>query len=159
MQAIALQLVYDNLQIVLHRYAVYPTTDASPAPQQRDLSLRQLFNSGMRTASVLAFAPVDQICRSSHAVMHVGICSFSAGVILCALSLERNDVFSETERDEAFTGFGKIVSLFERFPGQNYGLAAQSLPILKALQSKMDASIHQKYYNLLPQADEQQAGR
>jgi hypothetical protein len=138
MQAIALHLAYDNLQIVLHRQAIFPKDPKPQTHTNRELSLSQLLESAIRTSKVSQYAATDYICRSSHAAMHVGICSFSAGVVLCALLAGPSDnMLSSSDTTAASTGLDQIISLFENFPAQSYRLAQESLQILKALRAKL----------------------
>ncbi|OQU96371.1 Fungal specific transcription factor domain-containing protein isoform 2 [Cladophialophora immunda] len=86
-QAIALQLAYDNLQMVLFRQAVFPKNlrEGHDVRHHQADGIGQLSQSATRTASISTFAASRLICRSSHAAMHVAICSFTAGVILCLM--------------------------------------------------------------------------
>ena len=97
MQAIALQLAYDNLRMVLFRQAVFPKDSRENHQPHREESIRQLSESATRTAKISTFAATGLICRSSHAAMHVGICSFTAGVILCTLLTHQPDDQEQTE--------------------------------------------------------------
>lgn len=137
MQAIALHLGYDNLQIVLHRQAVFPKTSAAATPANRSLSLQQLFQSATRTARAPKFPATDRICRSSHAAMHVGMCSFSAGVVLCALLAMPDNVLWAREKLDAVASLDAIIALLGDFPGRNYQFAQQSVQILRALRAKV----------------------
>lgn len=161
-QAIALQLAYDNLQIVLHRQAVFPKTDAAAMRVDRTLSLQQLRRSATRTGTVSGFPATDRICRSSHAAMHVGMCSFSAGVILCALLATPNNALSEHDRESAVVSLDNIISLLDNFPGQNYRFAQQSVRILQALRAKISSEVHTidggQAYDMAPGGGEQQLG-
>jgi hypothetical protein len=159
MQAVALQLAYANLQIVLHRRAIHPQRDSSIPSNQRQESLGQLFSSAVHTADATAFDVTERMCRSSHAAMHVGICSFSAGVVLSALLVEREHVVaSEEAQNKALRSLESIIALFERFPGQQYRLATQSLAILKALRSKIDSNTHNQASSMSQEAESQHSG-
>lgn len=137
MQAIALQLGYDNLQIVLHRQAVFPQARSAAAQANRSLSLQQLFHSATRTAHSSKFPATDRICRSSHAAMHVGMCSFSAGVVLCALLAVPDNVLWAREKLDAVASLDAIIAILGDFPGRNYRFAQQSVQILRALRAKV----------------------
>lgn len=141
-QAIALQVAYDNLSMVLFRQAVFPKNMREDQDLQYHQAegIRQLSESAIRTASISAFAASRLICQSSHAAMHVAICSFTAGVILSLM------IASQPNNPESSTWLGSlksIISLFEQFPSQNYRLATQSLRLLKALEIRVDPQIAQ----------------
>lgn len=125
MQAIALQLRYDNLQIVLHRHAVFPQTRAAAPQADRSLSLQQLFESATRTARAPNFPATDRICRSSHAAMHVGMCSFSTGVVLCALLGMSDNMLSGSQSADAVASLDGIIALLVGFPGGTIVRAAE----------------------------------
>ncbi|KIW25661.1 uncharacterized protein PV07_08822 [Cladophialophora immunda] len=136
-QAIALQLAYDNLQMVLFRQAVFPKNlrEGHDVRHHQADGIGQLSQSATRTASISTFAASRLICRSSHAAMHVAICSFTAGVILCLMLASQP---SNPEKPTWLASLKKIVNLFEDFPSQNYRLATQSLGVLKALELRVD---------------------
>lgn len=134
MQAVALQLAYDNLQMVLFRQAVFPMT-AQEATSHRTENIRQLSESAIRTAAICTLAATRSICQSSHASMHVGICSFTAGVVLCKLFASET---SHPERERWYTSLQGIITFFEQFPSENYRFATQSLELLKALEARID---------------------
>lgn len=156
MQAIALQLAYDNLQMVLFRHAVFtkdPVTDPDP---QRTEGIRQLSQSATRTADISNFTATSTICASSHAAMHVGICSFTAGVVLCALVTHQPD---NPDKQLWLASLKKLITLFERFPSETYRLATQSLQLLKALELRvgpnaMQRSVEAETFSILTQTSE-----
>lgn len=132
MQALALQLAYDNLHIVLHKQAVFPREHIERRTDGHN-SAKQLLDSALRTSRVIQCKVIDQVCRSSHAAMHAAICSFSAAVILCALhrtSLEPG------ERGMALEGINQIVNFLQDFPTTSYPLTSQALRILIRLRRK-----------------------
>lgn len=134
MQTLSLQLAYDNLQMVLFRQAVFPMDTQEAAPHRAE-NILQLSQSAIRTANISTLAATRQICRSSHASMHVGICSFTAGIVLCKLLA--NEI-SHQERENWVTSLRKIVTFFEQFPSENYRFAAQSLTLLRALEARVN---------------------
>ncbi|KIY03482.1 uncharacterized protein Z520_00173 [Fonsecaea multimorphosa CBS 102226] len=136
-QAIALQLAYDNLQMVLFRQAVFPKNvrEDQGIRHYRADGIGQLSQSATRTASISTLAASRLICRSSHAAMHVAICSFTAGVILCLMIASQPN---NPEKSTWLASLKKIINLFEDFPSQNYRLATQSLGVLKALDFRVD---------------------
>lgn len=89
--ALSLQLTYDNLQIILHRTAVFNndvigSENYSTSPKS-STSLQQIFKSAMDTAELSRQPHVLDACRKSHADAHVGITMFTAAVVLCAICL------------------------------------------------------------------------
>ncbi|KAI5365011.1 hypothetical protein Slin15195_G045490 [Septoria linicola] len=133
MQALALQLAYDNIHIVIHRQAVFASGPKKPLPLGNASSIEQLIESALRTADTTRSTAMLPICRSSHAAMHAGICLFTAGVVLSALQLA--NIVSD-RRDELLSGLERIIAFFKEFPGQHYHLASQCLEILQAVQLK-----------------------
>lgn len=133
MQSLVLQLAYDNIQIVLHRQAVFGSQHSESSKEQAAASVQQLVESALRTASTPANAAILPICQSSHAAMHVAICLFTAGVILSAFHLAHD---FRSQSDELLPGLERIISFFKSFPGQNYRLTTQCLEILQTLHLK-----------------------
>lgn len=135
MQAISLQLAYDNLQMVLFRQAVFPINAPEHLQPHGADSIDQLSQSAIRTADVSTLAATGLISRSSHAAMHVGLCSFTAGVILCTLLAYQPN---HQERTNWRASLKKIIFQLEQLPSENYRLATQSVQLLKTLESKVD---------------------
>lgn len=134
MQALSLQLAYDNLQMVLFRQAVFPMDTPEVTPHRAE-NIRQLSQSAIRTANISTLAATESICRSSHASIHVGICSFTAGVVLCKLLASET---SDLEQGKWFASLREIITFFEQFPSANYRFATQSLQLLKALEAHVN---------------------
>ncbi|KAK9365084.1 fungal-specific transcription factor domain-containing protein [Lipomyces kononenkoae] len=137
MQALMLQLTYDNIQIILHRSVAFGSGNngsfwdgLATTPSGSAFSRQQLLQSALRTSDLHSYRSLLQACRRTHAVMHVGICLFTAGVVLCALALsERLSVTSE----KAKTGIAHILRLLQdSVLGENL-LSAQSAKILEDL--------------------------
>ncbi|KAG5746342.1 hypothetical protein H9Q70_010962 [Fusarium xylarioides] len=88
--ALSLQLTYDNLQIILHRTAVFNNisgiSDMSP---KSSTSLQQMFTSGMDTSELSRHPRILDSCRRTHADVHIGMTMFTAGVVLCAICLSQ----------------------------------------------------------------------
>jgi hypothetical protein len=135
MQALALQLTYDNLQIILHRSAAFGVSErgfhsnvgTSPHPS---LSQQQLLESALRTSQLHQHAQLLQACRKTHAVMHIGICLFTAGVVLCAIALAQP---LSTASQKAKTGVMRILRLQEDSISSRHLLSVQSVRILRDL--------------------------
>lgn len=132
MQSTSLQLAYDNLQMVLFRQAVF-SIDTQEVTPQRAENIRQLSQSAIRTAKISTLSVTREICRSSHASMHVGICSFTAGVVLCKLITNEANI---QQKMHWHASLMDIIKLFEHFPSDSYRLAAQSLALLKAMEAR-----------------------
>ncbi|KAK6835684.1 hypothetical protein RU639_001983 [Aspergillus parasiticus] len=135
LQALALQLTYDNLQIILHRSVAFGANChgmpyRGSTAHGRDLSLHkeELLQSALRTSELARYSHILQACRRTHAVMHVGICLFTAGVVLCAICL--SEPLSPSSQ-KAKAGIMAIIRLHRNsFSGQHL-LSAQSAKILK----------------------------
>ncbi|KAG8428716.1 hypothetical protein J3459_002515 [Metarhizium acridum] len=91
MQALSLQLAYDNLKIILHRSAAFRVADDASRVDATSISSpfshRQLFEAAIRTSDLHKYAHVLRECQRTHANMHIGITLFTAGVVLCAICL------------------------------------------------------------------------
>lgn len=133
LQALALQLAYDNLQIVLHRQAVFATKASEMAVADKRRSIDQLIISASRTARAPGFTISNVMARSSHAAMHLGICLFTAGVVLCAL---HSMAYSSDGANKHLESVDQIMQFLKDFPGQQYGLVGQSYEILVTLRSR-----------------------
>lgn len=137
MQALALQLTYDNAQIILHRSIAFADggngvdLDGAPAhTQSSSFSRQQLFQSAIRTSKLHNYHQLLQACRRTHAIMHVGICLFTAGVVLCAIAL--SEPLSDTSQ-KAKTGIMHILRLQQDGFSSQHLLSAQSVKILEDL--------------------------
>ncbi|KAF2169664.1 hypothetical protein M409DRAFT_20079 [Zasmidium cellare ATCC 36951] len=137
-QAVALQLAYDNIQIVLHRQAVFTPRSNPSIATNNDTSLDQLVESAMRTASVTNNKAMLPICLSSHASMHIAICLFTAGVVLAGLCLTDRPTY---DVNQLLSGLERIITFYQSFPGQHYNLVSQCLEVLSTLQLKCNRSI------------------
>lgn len=135
LQALALQLTYDNLQIILHRSVAFGdsrhcmTGDGSTARRQdSSLHREELLQSALRTSELGQYSHILQACRRTHAVMHVGICLFTAGVVLCAVSLSEPLSLSS---QKAKAGIMAIIRLHQNNLSDQHLLSAQSAKILE----------------------------
>lgn len=141
MQALALQLTYDNIQIILHRSLAFGSNpDRSPDDLPRSaLSRKQLFESALRTSQLNEYSHVLHACGKTHAAMHVGICLFTAGVVLCAFAI--SEPLSATS-EAAKNGVMDILR-FQHDPILNeHLLSAQSVKILEDLVTVLLRSEH-----------------
>lgn len=89
MQALALQLTYDNLQIILHRTAAFGSNNKLQTNPKASFSVKHLLEAAIRTSNLFKYSHILQTCRRTHANMHIGITLFTAGVVLCAISLSQ----------------------------------------------------------------------
>ncbi|KAH7477812.1 hypothetical protein FOMA001_g10429 [Fusarium oxysporum f. sp. matthiolae] len=87
--ALSLQLTYDNLQIILHRTAVFSNIDDISMSPKNITSLQQIFTSAMDTSELSQHPQILDACRRTHADVHVGMTMFTAGVVLCAICLSQ----------------------------------------------------------------------
>ncbi|OQE16103.1 hypothetical protein PENSTE_c025G08537 [Penicillium steckii] len=135
MQALALQLTYDNIQIILHRSLAFGSGSSSQESQSLHLpssalSREQLFQSALRTSNLKDYSHVLHACATTHAAMHVGICLFTAGVVLCSFAI--SEPLSATS-EAAKNGVTNILR-FQHDPLLNqHLLSAQSVRILEDL--------------------------
>lgn len=141
-QSVALQLAYDNIQIVLHRQAVFVPRSSPTLTPDINASKTQLLESALRTAAVLSNTALLPICRSSHASMHVAICLFTSGVVLAALCLSHSQ---GNDTGKLLDGLDRIVNFYENFPGQHYNLVTQCLEVLRTLQLKCNSSVFSEH--------------
>ncbi|KAF3361311.1 NAD-dependent deacetylase hst4 [Verticillium dahliae VDG1] len=92
LQALNLQLTYDNLQIILHRTAAFENDGQMNELRMTgggSTSLQQLLDSAMDTSELYRYSSALQASGRTHAAMHIGITLFTAGVVLCAICLSR----------------------------------------------------------------------
>ncbi|KAL2837563.1 hypothetical protein BJY01DRAFT_42004 [Aspergillus pseudoustus] len=135
MQALALQLTYDNLQIILHRSAAFGDNERvfksnEGATSDGSFSQQQLLESALRTSQLYRRARLVQECRRTHAVMHIGICLFTSGVVLCMIALARP---LSTASQRAKEGVMHILRLQEDNISSQHLLSVQSIQILRNL--------------------------
>ncbi|KAK9435745.1 hypothetical protein VB005_10548 [Metarhizium brunneum] len=135
MQALSLQLTYDNLQIILHRSAAFRVADGGASRVDATsisspFSHRQLFEAAIRTADLHRYSHVLQECRRTHANMHIGITLFTAGVVLCAICLSQP--MSEVSQ-RAKTGIMHIIRICHDNSSAQHLVSAQCVKILEGL--------------------------
>ncbi|KAK9429586.1 fungal-specific transcription factor domain-containing protein [Lipomyces doorenjongii] len=135
LQALALQLTYDNLQIILHRSVAFGDSrhdmtyaGTTACGQDSSLHREELLQSALRTSELSHYSSILQACRRTHAIMHVGICLFTAGVVLCAISLSEPLSLSS---QKAKTGIMAIIRLHQNSFSDQHLLSAQSARILE----------------------------
>lgn len=89
MQAIALQLTYDNLQIILHRTVAFGQGSKIQTTPEGLFSLRHLVDAALQTSNLHRFPNALHAMRRTHANMHIGITLFTAGILLCIVCLSQ----------------------------------------------------------------------
>jgi hypothetical protein len=135
--ALALQLTYDNLRIILHRSVAFGDVGheadlggGTVASENSSFSRQQLLESALRTSELHRYPHLLQACRKTHAVMHIGICLFTSGVVLCALAhLEPLSAISQ----KAKAGIMQIIRLQKDSVSNQHVLSVQSVKILEDL--------------------------
>lgn len=137
MQALALQLTYDNIQIVLHRGLAFGSGPniSHTHSSLHDLpgaafSREQLFRSALRTSDLNEYRDLLHACRRTHAAMHLGICLFTAGVVLCALAISEP---LSTTSEAAKKGVMNILRFQHDHVLHEHLLSVQSVRILEDL--------------------------
>lgn len=137
MQALALQLAYDNLQIILHRSVAFGDNGNGINPigieaQTRSFSFsrQQLLKSALRTSELHNYRQLLHACRKTHAVMHIGICLFTSGVVLCAIAL--SEPLSATSQ-KAKAGIMNILRMHQGSVLNQHLLSVQGVKILEDL--------------------------
>ncbi|KAJ5405422.1 hypothetical protein N7465_006706 [Penicillium sp. CMV-2018d] len=93
LQALVLQLAYDNVQIILHRpflrYTGRLIMGPNPrSPENRPTSFDQCKHCARRTCGILPrYAPVLLAAKNTHAVAYIAMQNFTAGVTLGMVAL------------------------------------------------------------------------
>ncbi|GAB1193885.1 hypothetical protein APSETT444_003120 [Aspergillus pseudonomiae] len=135
--ALALQLTYDNLRIILHRSVAFgdigPELGVSGRIAESEgpaFSRQQLLEASLRTSELYRYSHLLKASRRTHAVMHIGICLFTSGVVLCALSLM--EPLSITSQ-KAKAGIMQIIRLQKERVSNHHVLSLQSVRILEDL--------------------------
>ena len=135
--ALALQLTYDNLQIILHRSVAFENTShefdlgrGETGTESARFSRQQLLESALRTSEVYQYSHLLRACLRTHAAMHLGLCLFTSGVVLCALALI--EPLSATSQ-RAKAGITQIIRLQKERVSNKHVLSSQSVKILEDL--------------------------
>lgn len=135
LQALSLQLTYDNLQIILHRSVAFGDSSdgvnyggAADRIQGSSFHREELLHAALRTSELGHYNFLLQACRKTHAVMHVGICLFTAGVVLCAISLSQP---LSVASQKAKKGIMAILRLHRDSFSDQHLLSSQSVRILE----------------------------
>lgn len=93
LQALALQLAYDNIQIILHRPFIrctrrLPAFSGLSVSDARRTSFEQCKHCARRTCSILPrYAKLLIVAQTTHAAAYIAIQNFTAGVTLAMVAL------------------------------------------------------------------------
>lgn len=130
MQALALHLTFDNLQIILHRSVAFGQGSKIQTTPEGQFSLRHLVDAAMSTSSLHRFPNSLQGLRRTHANMHVGITLFTAGIVLCIVSLSQ-PLSSSSQRAKG--GVMNIIRACEDSSNLQDLASRQSIAVLERL--------------------------
>lgn len=179
MQAVALQLAYDNIMILLHRpllqYSFDSSTQAlvapgspppqtrpaarpgsgaepsSPTPTTQSVSKNQCWESAIRTSGMAEQVEILRVMKNTHAAAYTGIHMFTAGVFLSIVALSQP---LSSEAQEAKKAIARIIRL-SRALGHRTVLSAQSGNVL---QSLIRVILAKEMKELLAEKDGEQHG-
>ena len=135
LQALVLQLAYDNVQIVLHRPFLRYTGQLTMGPnprssENRPTSFDQCKHCARRTCSILPrYAPVLLAAKNTHAVAYIAMQNFTAGVTLGMVAL--SDPGSAQSLD-AKKGVANSISLQKNLAASSI-VPSQTVKVLEGL--------------------------
>ncbi|KPI36298.1 uncharacterized protein AB675_7384 [Cyphellophora attinorum] len=148
LQALALQLAYDNIMIVLHRPLLLAETNMnlrttrdgtsslktaqSVAEAVRRgvlVSKNQCWESALRTSEVVDHMDILGVAKATHAASYVGMHMFTAGIVLSVVGLSQP---TSSEAQKAKKSIGSITRLLSAF-GPFTLLSAQSGSVLQTM--------------------------
>ncbi|KAF2092513.1 hypothetical protein NA57DRAFT_82229 [Rhizodiscina lignyota] len=136
LQALALQLAYDNIQIVLHRpflrYNIRSFNKSQFVDGESDLatSTEQCFHSALRTCKIgIQHRKALLAARETHSGAYLAIQNFAAGMILCMIALSKA---MPLHVEEAKQGVAYAISL-QRLLAKNFAVSAQTVQVLERL--------------------------
>lgn len=155
MQAMALQVAYDNILILLHR-PLLPHTLSSPtngavdaAPEST--SQDRCWESAMRTSNLGKYQNYIELARQTHAAAFLGINLFTAGMVLSIVALSKP--LSE-QAQSAKHAIGRVLSLSRAL--QNRALLASQTS--KVLIDLVRLILDKEMKAIMGQADRQAIG-
>ncbi|KAJ5326834.1 uncharacterized protein N7506_009936 [Penicillium brevicompactum] len=137
LQALALQLAYDNIQIILHRPFIRctrrlsaPTSSDSSESDGRPTSFEQCKHSARRTCSILPrYAKLLSVAQMTHAAAYIAIQNFTAGVTMAMVAL--SDPGSEQSLD-AKRGVANSITLQKTLAASSI-VPSQTVRVLEGL--------------------------
>jgi hypothetical protein len=148
LQALALQLAYDNIMILLHRpllladsaLHVHAMTEHIQSPntaegmlldmqRAQSVSKNQCWESALRTSKVVEHMDILRVVQTTHAASYTGMHMYTAGMMLSIVALSQP---TSPQAQEAKRAIGGMVRLLNAF-GPITALSAQSGTILQDL--------------------------
>lgn len=135
LQALVLQLAYDNIQIILHRPFIRCTRRLLVSSSLRDsdarpTSFEQCKHCARRTCSILPrYAKLLYLAQTTHATAYIAIQNFTAGVTLAMVAL--SDPGSEQSLD-AKKGVANSISLQQTLAASSI-VSSQTVKVLEGL--------------------------
>ncbi|KAJ5196285.1 hypothetical protein N7449_006764 [Penicillium cf. viridicatum] len=135
LQALVLQLAYDNIQIILHRpflrYTGQLIMGPNPrSPENQPTSFDQCKHCARRTCGILPrYAPVLLAAKNTHAVAYIAMQNFTAGVTLGMVAL--SDPGSAQSQD-AKKGVANSISLQKNLAEASI-VPSQTVKVLEGL--------------------------
>ncbi|KAE8394468.1 hypothetical protein BDV23DRAFT_190068 [Aspergillus alliaceus] len=135
LQALTLQLAYDNIQIILHRpflrYNNCLIGSSDPVPMDvRPTSFEQCRHCARRTCNILPrYESVLRAARTTHAVAYIAIQNFTAGVTLVMVALAEPG--SEQSQD-AKRGVANSIAIQKMLAGSSI-VPLQTVKVLEHL--------------------------
>lgn len=137
LQALALQLAYDNIQILLHRPFIQctrrlPVRTSSDLSESdgRPTSFEQCKHSARRTCSILPrYAKLLHVAQMTHAAAYIAIQNFTAGVTMAMVAL--SDPGSEQSFD-AKRGVANSIKLQKTLAASSI-VPSQTVRVLEGL--------------------------
>ena len=173
LQALSLQLTYDNLMIVIHRplladqgyrrsraqianrpQPAHPTDNRSSSDETdgtNNVSFRQCLNSALRISRVQQYKRnLLVLARSTHLVSFLGMNLFTSSVVLfiCALSDTLSDIAQEAKR-----GMARNLKMLKLLSGDG-SLSMQCSVILEDLVQQIVDKERDEMLRALPTDDE-----
>jgi hypothetical protein len=152
LQALALQLAYDNIQIILHKpmlstydgksRASGPRSDTfngalgagdvptpSPSHDSTTISKVQCWASALRTSRLASHKRLLQIAMSTHAASFIGMHLFTAGMVLSTVALSQP---LSSQAQETKYAVSQIIKTLNLLKNQTL-LSKQSVNVLEAV--------------------------
>ena len=147
LQALALQLAFDNLMILLHlpllpySRASHPSREAATLINQEgdeanssiinspSVSKNQCWESAIRTSRIINHIDVLRIIKHTHAAAYTGIHMLTAGIMLSLVALSQP---LSTQAHEAKQAIGQVIRVLNALRNQTV-LSAQSGKLLEGL--------------------------
>ncbi|KAL3473534.1 fungal-specific transcription factor domain-containing protein [Aspergillus californicus] len=152
LQALVLQLAYDNIQIILHRPFLRYTGQLPGSSENQATSFDQCKHCARRTCSILPrYASVLLAAKNTHAVAYIAMQNFTAGVTLGMVAL--SDPGSAQAQD-AKKGVANSISLQKNLAKSSI-VPSQTVKVLEGLfhlmfQQEMRAFLDRPPFDMTP---------